>query len=122
MKEKTPGVGSSIGLDRLMAALGETGSPLLANQSYADILIIPSQGKEAEAFSAAARLRAEGIRTDMYLNPDAKMKKIYAYAETGHIPYMMTFSDDGFSVKDLRTRETMTGEAAIERIREESRH
>ena len=122
MKEKTPGVGSSIGLDRLMAALGEVGSPLLANQSYADILIVPREEKEAEAFSAAARLRAEGIRTDMYLTPDAKMKKIYAYAETGHIPYMMTFSDDGFAVKDLRTRETMTGDEAIERVREESRH
>ena len=49
MKEQLPGVGSSIGLDRLLAALEELGSPLLADSASAVILIVPSAGTESAA-------------------------------------------------------------------------
>lgn len=119
MKDRTPGVGSSIGLDRLLAALDELGSPLLSDTAAADVLAVPSEGRECEAMAMAEKLRKRGLRVSMYLLPDAKMKKIYAAAELGRIPYLMTFSDDGFTIKDLRTRETMSGEEAIERILKE---
>ena len=45
-----------------------------------------------------------GIRTDIYLNPEAKMNKIYSYAEMKAIPYMLTLSP-ALTLKDLRTRE-----------------
>lgn len=118
MKEKTPGVGSSIGLDRLLAALGELKSPLLADTGIADIIIVPASGRESEASLLAARLREKGLKVSMYLIPDAKMKKVYASAELGKIPYLLTFTDTGFQVKDLSTRETMDGEEAISRILE----
>ena len=108
MKEATPGVGSSIGLDRLVAALEELGSPLLENTSTSDILIAPVTGKEAEALKKAEELRKKGFRVSMYLIPDAKMKKVYAFAESGKIPYLLTFNDEGTLIKDLRTRETVT--------------
>ncbi len=108
MKEATPGVGSSIGLDRLVAALEELGSPLLENTSTSDILIAPVTGKEAEALKKAEELRKKGFRVSMYLIPDAKMKKVYAFAESGKIPYLLTFNDEGTQIKDLRTRETVT--------------
>ena len=38
------------------------------------------------------------------------MKKIYAYAENRAIPYLLTFSDDGFTLKDLRTRDEKKAE------------
>ena len=104
MKEQLPGVGSSIGLDRLLAALEELGSPLLKSTSSADVLIVPVPGRETEAARIAQSLRAEGIRTAMYLIPDAKMKKIYSYAEMKAIPYMLTLSP-ALTLKDLRTRE-----------------
>ena len=121
MKEQLPGVGSSIGLDRLLAALEELGSPLLKSTSSADVLIVPVPGRETEAARIAQSLRAEGIRTAMYLIPDAKMKKIYAYAELNSIPYMLTAGDE-ITVKDLRTRETHPYEGAAAWIREGSRH
>ena len=121
-KERMPGVGSSIGLDRLLAALEELGSPLLADTASADVLIVPAADREAEAMKTASRLRQEGLNVSVYLLPDAKMKKIYAAAEAGNIPYLLTFGDDGFTVKDLRTRETMAGDEAIARIKEERRH
>ena len=102
-------------------ALEELGSPLLKSTSSADVLIVPVPGRETEAARIAQSLRAEGIRTAMYLIPDAKMKKIYAYAELNSIPYMLTAGDE-ITVKDLRTRETHPYEGAAAWIREGSRH
>ena len=104
-KEELPGVGSSIGLDRLMAGLEELGSPLLANTSSADVLIVHSDEETENAIKAAEALRENGIRTDIYLNPNAKMKRIYSYAEMKAIPYMLTLSPS-LTLKNLGTRET----------------
>ncbi len=122
MKEKLPGVGASIGLDRLLAALDERKSPLLTDSSSADILLVPRSGEEARASLLAMDIRRKGLSVSVYLNPDAKPKKIYAFAEANSISYLLTFTDDSFTIKDLRTRETEDGEAALKRIAEEKRH
>ena len=116
MKEKTPGVGSSIGLDRLLAALEELKSPLLCDTAAADVLVVPKAGMESEALKTARELRENGLNVSVYLNPEAKMKKIYAAAESGNIPYLLTFNDADISVKDLRTRETFSYSEALEKI------
>ena len=116
-KEELPGVGSSIGLDRLMAGLEELKSPLLASISSADVLVVHKDSETAQAIKAAEELRRNGIRTDIYLNPDAKMKKIYSYAEMKAIPYMLTFSGT-MTLKDLRTRETREYQSIAEMIKD----
>ncbi|MBO8436028.1 MAG: histidine--tRNA ligase [Spirochaetes bacterium] len=122
MKEKLPGVGASIGLDRLLAALDELKSPLLTNSASADLLIVLQKGEEAKASLIARNARAMGLNTAIYLNPDAKMKKIYAFAEANSIPYLLTLTEDSYTVKDLRTRETEAGEDALKHIAEGKRH
>ena len=104
-KEKLPGVGSSIGLDRLMAGLVELGSPLLADSSAADVLIIHNADDTEKAVIAGEILRGMGIRTDIYLLPEAKMKRIYGYAEARHIPYSLQIKDGSYVLKNLGTRE-----------------
>ena len=104
-KEKLPGVGSSIGLDRLMAGLMELGSPLLTDSSAADVLIIHSAEDTEKAIIAGEKLRKNGIRTDIYLVPEAKMKRIYSYAEERHIPYSLQIKDGKYILKNLSTRE-----------------
>ncbi len=116
MKEKLPGVGSSIGLDRLLAALEELKSPLLAETASADLLIIPVKRNESKALEKAEEMRRKGIRSEVYLVPDAKMKKIYSYAETNRIPYMLTFTDTGCEIKNLSTREMMSEEEALMKL------
>ncbi len=116
-KEKLPGVGSSIGLDRLMAGLMELGSPLLADSSAADVLIIHSAEDTEKAIIAGEKLRESGIRTDIYLVPEAKMKRIYSYAETRHIPYSLQIKDGSCILKNLSTREEYTFDEP-EKIRE----
>lgn len=107
-KENLPGVGASIGLDRLMAALIELKSPLVSDTANADILIFPKQDETEKALKAATALRKMGIRTDVYLLPEKKMKAQYDYAAKNRIRHSLTFVDNSYIVKNLETRETVT--------------
>ncbi len=102
-KEKLPGVGSSIGLDRLLSGLEELNSPLLSSSESADVLVIYKEDSLVDAEKAAKALRKEGIRTDVYLD-EGKMKKVYDYTEKNRIPYLLTVSPS-LSLKNLATRE-----------------
>jgi histidyl-tRNA synthetase len=66
---KLPGVGASIGLDRLLALLEEAGK-LTSRGTTTPVLVTFFQGTNpAVAFSMAARLRAAGVGAEIY--PDA---------------------------------------------------
>ena len=97
-----------------MAGLEELGSPLLASSSSADILIAHRPGEEGSAMKAAELIRDRGLRCDVYLMPEAKMKKVYAYAENRAIPYLLTYADGTYTLKDLRTREERKAGTAAE--------
>lgn len=119
-KEDLPGVGSSIGLDRLLAALEDLGSPLLGGKASADVLIA-SEDKAtwyAKDAALAAALRREGVRTDVYELPVKKMKAVYEYATRASIRLVLTRGHDGtLKLKDTASQETWTlaeEEAAIE--------
>lgn len=92
-KEHLPGVGSSIGLDRLLAALEELGSPLIKDTASSDVIILNQNGELRSHYHRfAAQLRKAGIRCDMYL-ADKKMGVQFKYAEQNHIPFAILFSD-----------------------------
>jgi len=113
-KEELPGVGSSIGLDRLLAGLTELNSPILASTSSADVMIIHKAEETEKAQIAARALRGKGIRVDVYMLPEKKMKQIYEYAEKNNIPYTMTIKDDKFVLKLNATRESTEYNSAAE--------
>ena len=89
---------------------------VLRSYGARNVLIVYGSDDSEKAVKSAEALRNRGIRTDIYLQPDAKMKKIYSYAEMKAIPYMLTLSPT-LQLKDLRTRETKEGET-IEEIAE----
>jgi histidyl-tRNA synthetase len=109
-KEQLPGVGSSIGLDRLLSALEELDSPLIKKASSSDLIIFcMDESLMAWYDTRARRFRCEGIRTDVYLM-GKKMGAQYKYAESNHIPYGLicgTLEKDAGKVtlKNLQTRE-----------------
>ena len=105
-KENLPGVGASIGLDRLLAALSELKSPLASNQSSADCVVLYKSGEDEKAVMTAFSLRMKGLKTDVYLLPEKKAKAQYEYAEKLKIPYALSFKDGLFVVKNLKTRQT----------------
>ncbi len=112
-KENLPGVGSSIGLDRLIAALEELRSPLLEKSESSDVLIIYSKEYAVKAEKTAKAIRARGLKADVYLTPDAKMKRVYDYLDKTSIPYLLTVSDK-YSLRDQRTRESVNYETIDE--------
>lgn len=92
-KEHLPGVGSSIGLDRLLAALEEMDSTLHKDNCACDVLIL-NQGDDlaVHAHAFATRLRERGIRCDIFL-AEKKLIAQYKYAQQNRIAYAISFKE-----------------------------
>lgn len=109
-KENLPGVGSSIGLDRLLAALEELKSPIVASTSSADVAILNTDMSSFAYYDSIARaLRKTGLRVCVYL-ADKKLAAQYKWAENNAITYAILASkeeeeENRFTLKNLGTRE-----------------
>ena len=113
-KQVLPGVGASLGLDRLIAAMEELKHPLLTGQSTpASVLIVQFDSARLGEYQKLARqLREGGIATEVY--PDAKKIGVQlAYAEKrGFIAAVIAGPDEFekgmWKVKQLARREEAT--------------
>ena len=109
MKEKLPGVGSSIGLDRLIAGLSELGITN-AKGSYLDVEIFNTdENLNVQGQEVAAKLRKEGISVEVF--PDTvKINKQYSVTDKKQIPWGIMLSSNSetantITLKNLKTRE-----------------
>lgn len=104
-KEKLPGVGSSIGLDRLMSALEELGSPLFEKNSSADVIIFNTDKQSKKLYlDVAQELRSYGVRVDLYVS-DKKINQQFKYAEQNNIPYgLFVKEEENLLLRNLSTR------------------
>ena len=118
-----PGVGMSIGLTRLFYVLDEQGllNPA-AHSASADALVIPMSPEPTAAIALAEKLRAAGVRVQLY-GEQKKFKQKMSYADKLGVPYAILLGEDEInagkcSVKDLRTgvQVTVTAEEAAELI------
>jgi histidyl-tRNA synthetase len=126
-KEELPGVGSSIGLDRLLAALEELSSPLVASASSADVAIFNIEGTHFPHYDRIARaMRKDGLSVAVYLL-NKKQGAQYKWAETNAIPFAVLLSDEDvqsstLTLKNLKNRDVhkaLSIEAAIAIIKKE---
>ncbi|MDB5305976.1 MAG: hisS [Gemmataceae bacterium] len=110
-KQVLPGVGASLGLDRLIAAMEELKHPLLAGQSTpAQVLVVQFDAARLGDYQRVARqLRDAGIATEVY--PDArKVGQQLGYAEKRGFKLALIagsaeFEQGVWKVKDLAKRE-----------------
>lgn len=109
MKKKLPGVGSSIGLDRLIAGLSELGITN-AKGSYLDVEIFNTdENLNVQYQEVAAKLRKEGISVEVF--PDTvKINKQYSVTDKKQIPWGIMLSSNSetantITLKNLKTRE-----------------
>ena len=108
-----PGVGISIGLTRLFYVLQEQG--MLSEDMLtapADVLILPMTDELSGAVALATKLRAAGLRVQLY-GEKKKFKAKIAYADKLAIPYVIFLGEDELragkcSVKDMATGEQQT--------------
>ena len=122
-----PGVGISIGLTRLFYVLGEQGmlNPQLPT-APADVLILPMTAELTPAIQLATRLRAAGVRTQLYTE-QKKFKAKMNYADKIGVPYVVFLGDDEVNggggvvaCKDMVSGEqtTLPFDETLQRIRE----
>ncbi|HHU37600.1 MAG TPA: histidine--tRNA ligase [Treponema sp.] len=112
-KDKISGVGSSIGLDRLIAALDTLGTAP-AQAGFTEAVIFNTDGfSMAVAQKTAADLRSRGVSCEVF--PDSKkMGAQYAWAEKKAISWGITLTDGSFEVKNLSNRKTTVVSSASE--------
>jgi histidyl-tRNA synthetase len=111
-KEKLPGVGASLGLDRLLAALEELGN-LSTSRTPAPVFIAMFDATRRDAYlKLAAQLRAAGIGVEVY--PEAKkLGKQLQYADRQGFRAAIVAGENEFAagqvqVKNLATTDSQT--------------
>ncbi|MEX2445371.1 MAG: histidine--tRNA ligase [Alkalispirochaeta sp.] len=102
-KESMPGVGASIGLDRLIAALEELGTTG-DSQSSADVLVTMQDPELLSHYHMiAATLRNRGIRCEVY--PDSKkLGQQFAFAERKGIPFAVICGRQEYEAETVNVR------------------
>ena len=105
-----PGVGISIGLTRLFYVLGEQGmlNPQLPT-APADVLILPMTAELTPAIQLSTRLRAAGVRTQLYTE-QKKFKAKMSYADKLHIPYVAFLGEEEISQGLVKIKDMATGD------------
>ena len=108
--KQLPGVGISIGLTRLFYVLGEQGmlNPDLPT-APADVLILPMTAELSPAVTLATRLRAAGIRTQLYTE-QKKFKAKMSYADKLGVPYVVFLGDDEIAGNVVACKDMTSGE------------
>jgi histidyl-tRNA synthetase len=112
-KQSLPGVGASLGLDRLLAALEEL-KLLKSSATPAPVFIVQfSADRVGEYQAMARRLRAAGIGAEVFTDAK-KIGQQFQYAEKrGHRFALIAGPDDfaagTWNVKNLATREEKKG-------------
>ncbi|HUR54992.1 MAG TPA: histidine--tRNA ligase, partial [Gemmataceae bacterium] len=113
-KQVLPGVGASLGLDRLIAAMEELKHPLLTGQSTpAEVLVVNFVADRLGDYQRIAReLRRNGVAVEVY--PEAKkVGQQFAYAEKRGFKFAVIAGPDEFTagvwkLKDLAKREEVS--------------
>ncbi|MFP9100221.1 histidine--tRNA ligase [Flavobacterium sp. RHBU_24] len=118
------GVGISFGLDRIYLVLEELGLfPDTVTEGTKALFINFGEAEAKYAFKAIAKLRAAGIRAELY--PDtAKIGRQFQYADKRGIPFAVLTGDaeiaaNQYTLKNLATgeQETVDIDALIKRIK-----
>jgi histidyl-tRNA synthetase len=119
-KEQLPGVGASIGVDRLLAAVGERGAGVRA-EAAANVLVLCLDENLVGRYHAIAHAcRRGGVSCEVY--PEArKLPAQFKFAEKKGIPAAIICGPDEaakdvVNVKNLTTRESHDGVSVPEAV------
>lgn len=109
-KEELPGVGASIGLDRLLTALNEIGKSR-QRPSLTQVMVFNiDENLKAHYFGLSEKLRAKGFTTELFLQ-NKKIQNQFNYCQKNEIPLAIIngeseYSSGQYQLKNLITRES----------------
>jgi histidyl-tRNA synthetase len=113
--EKTPATGVSIGLTRVLSALLKLGL-LEARESPVRALVMRMPDVAVSAIlGIATSLRAAGIPTEVYHEPD-RLKKQFQYAERKGVPFCVLPGADELARGEVNLKELATGQQQVVRL------
>jgi histidyl-tRNA synthetase len=117
-KQRLSGVGASVGLDRLIAALEAVGS-LAKTGSYAKAAVACVRSEDFGKYQALAeKFRAAGLACEVFLEP-AKLITQYQNAEKKGIPFVIIMEENGrLTLRELARRENKEGLTVEEAVAE----
>jgi histidyl-tRNA synthetase len=111
-KQVLPGVGASVGVDRLLAAMEELKHPWMSGGATpAQVLVLQFDAARLGDYQRVAReLRAAGIATEVYPDASKKLKAQFEYADKRGFRLALIAGPDEYEkgvwkVKDLAKRE-----------------
>ena len=109
-KRQLPGIGASLGLDRLLAAMEEL-NMLTKVKTPADVLVTYfDKGSLAKYLKIAASLRTAGIKVELY--PDTKkLGQQLKYADARGFDYAIIAGEDELSRDSLQIKNLKTGQS-----------
>ena len=109
-RQSLPGVGASLGLDRLLAAMGELGmidkvrTPAQVFVAYFD------KQRLADYLQLAARLRAAGLAVELYPDPK-KLGQQLKYADSRGFTLALIAGQEEFAAKTCQLKDLRRGES-----------
>lgn len=106
---KLPGVGISIGLNRLFYQLKENGLLKFGPAVQTKILVVSLVEELDKSLELATKLREKNIPTEVYLEK-AKIKKIFSYADKLKIPFVVVIGEDELRGNYYTLKNMTTGE------------
>ncbi|MFT6833491.1 MAG: histidyl-tRNA synthetase [Planctomycetota bacterium] len=108
-KEKLPGVGASLGVDRLLAAMEELGMIEETSAPCPVFLPLFEKGRDSAYLALAQELRAAGIGVEVY--PDSKkLGAQLKYADRRGFPIALIVGSAEFDAGTVQVKELATGE------------
>jgi histidyl-tRNA synthetase len=103
--QKLPGVGASLGLDRLLAAMEELGMVATASTPAPVIVILFDGSRTGDYFRVARRMRAAGIETEVFCDARPVGKQLGYASKKGFrvavIAGESEFAQGAWQIKDL---------------------
>jgi histidyl-tRNA synthetase len=111
--ERIPATGTTIGIDRILSALEQTGK-LERRPSRTEVFVTLFEDQSpADAFALASRLRAEGFRVEVAYEAQ-RLKKQMAYAHKMGIPVVVLAGPEERERGEVTVKEMASG--AQERV------
>jgi len=106
-----PGVGSSIGVSRILGRLfARDLLPVAAKTPTVVLVALPSEELRSRVASIVRSLRERGIATEAFHEP-VKYDKQLRYADRKRIPYVWFPADDGDEVRDMQSGDQVPAQA-----------
>jgi histidyl-tRNA synthetase len=106
---KIPGVGASIGVDRLMAAMQKLGLVKNAPSTAQVLVTVMDQERIGDYQQLTRELRLAGIRTELYLGEEKSLGKQLQYANWQEIPVAVIMGSDEFARQEVTIKNLALG-------------